>query len=77
MQVEFNIEDLERKIAICQEKAWTLWCEEDVQYHMGRSDAYMDILCGYLGVTGVEKQAELEQKIIEKYSKDQRQCKLS
>jgi len=34
---------------------------------MGRCDAYMDILCGYLGVTGVEKRADLEQKIIEKY----------
>lgn len=73
MKVEINIEGLERKIAICHKKADAEGYEEGVQYHMGRCDAYMDILCGYLGVTGVEKQAELEQKIVEKYSKDQRQ----
>ena len=67
MKVEVDINGLERKIAICNKKADAEGYEEGVQYYMGRCDAYMDILCGYLGVTGVEKRAELEQKIIEKY----------
>ncbi len=69
MKVEVDIQGLERKIAACNKKADTQAYEEGVQYYMGRCDAYMDILCGYLGVTGVDKRSELEQKIIEKYSK--------
>jgi|DEB0MinimDraft_10_1074344.scaffolds.fasta_scaffold37378_1 hypothetical protein len=69
MKVEVDIQGLERKIAACNKKADYQGYEEGVQYYMGRCDAYMDILCGYLGVTGVDKRSELEQKIIEKYSK--------
>ena len=67
MKVEVDINGLERKIAICNKKADEAGFEENVQYYAGRCDAYMDILCSYLGVTDAFKQMELEEKIIEKY----------
>ena len=67
MKVEVDINGLELKIAVCNEKSDAAGFEEDVQYWRGRADSFMDVLCSYLGVTDAMKIAELEEKIIEKY----------
>ena len=71
MKVEFNIESLERKIASWHRKLEFSGNDVQDNYYAGRIDSYMEILCNFLGVTDSLKQTELEERIIEKYRKEQ------
>jgi hypothetical protein len=64
LKVQVDINGLERKIAICHKRADEEGFEEGVQYQMGKADAYLDILCSYLGITDSMKMMELEDRII-------------
>lgn len=68
MKVNVDIAALERKIAM----QWYLGLfgggyTEDQQYHKGCGDAYLDILCGYLGITETKDQRDLEEKCYNKW----------
>ena len=73
MKVNVDIEGLERKIAVCHEKIFSVSYDEEEQYWAGRCDAYVEVLCNYLGVSDPIEKTELEDKIIEKYRKETRQ----
>jgi len=68
MKVNVDIEGLERKIALhWHEYVYGDGYTEELQYHMGALQAYSDILCGYLGITGADDMHEYKKKCYEKW----------
>lgn len=62
MRVNIDINAFERKIY----EAYDFYKRSNDPYYSGKSDAYLDVLCQYLGKTE-EQKIQYVEKIIQKY----------
>jgi hypothetical protein len=72
MKVMVNIEGLKLKIYEAQKEANNeLNDHTKKEYHSGKASAYLDILCGYLGIkAGTSEKWDLDQRIWDQYHQE-------